>query len=331
MNTRHQTLVNQLIGYLAVPPVALALIVAAVLLLPLLLMAYTPGPFAAVAPKSLWRLSMAPALIAFILAIHPWLQSRWRLAIDALRPLALQPDIVDQDFIAFGLGAWIALLLGAALAVWITRSVPVTGWLFIHTLATNVILFGLMALAIYDSLRRTRHLKRVVAAGLALDLFDRHLLTPLARFGQSVSLTFVGGICLSLIFQSAANLYSVQSLVIYSIMIVVALTLFFSSIWSVHVALVAAQEHELSTVRQHSARARGALRQHLAQAGSACSAEDAARLYQPLAVFGTYERQVLDASTWPFNPKIVKEVAASLVAPVLIYGIKVAVGLSGQA
>ena len=331
MNTRNQTLVNQLIGYLAVPPVALALIAAAVLLLPLLLMAYAPDPFAAVAPKSLWRLSMAPALIAFILAIHPWLQSRWRLAIDALRPLSLQPEIVDQDFIAFGLGAWVALLLGAALAVWITQSVPVTGWLFIHTLATNTILFGLMALAIYDSLRRTRHLKRVVAAGLALDLFDRHLLTPLARFGQSVSLTFVGGICLSLIFQSAANLYSAQSLVIYSIMVVVALTLFFSSIWSIHVALLAAQERELTTVRQHWTRAREALRQQLAQAGSASGADDAARLYGPLVVFGTYERQVLDASTWPFNPKIVKEVAASLVAPILIYGIKVAVGLSGAA
>ena len=41
--------------------------------------------------------------------------------------------------------------------------------------------------------------------------------------------------------------------------------------------------------------------------------------------------QVLAASTWPFNPKIVKEVLASLVAPFLIYGLKIAIGrLSGQ-
>jgi len=330
MNTRNQTLVNQLIGLLPVPPVALALIVAAVLVLPLLLVAYTQGPSAAVAPQGLWRLAMAPALIAFILGVHPWLQVRWRLAIDALRPLSLQPDIVDHAFMAFRLGAWVALLLGAALAIWISQSMPVTGWLFIYTLATNIALFSLMALAIYDGLRRTRQLKRVVAAGLTLDLFDRHLLTPLARFGQSVSLTFVGGICLSLIFQSAANLYSMQSLVIYSILIAVALTLFFSSIWSIHVALVVAQERELATIREHWSRSRDELRRHLEQAGSACGAEDAARLYEPLVVFGTYERQVLEASTWPFNPKIVKQVAASLVAPILIYGIKVAVGLSGQ-
>jgi len=327
VNTKNQALINQLIGFLAVPPVALALIVTAVLVLPLLLVAYMQGPSAAVAPQGLWRLAMAPALIGFILGVHPWLQVRWRLAIDALRPLALQPDIVDDTFMAFRLGAWVALLLGAALAIWISQSMPVAGWLFIYTLATNIALFSLLALAIYDGLRRTRHLKRVVAAGLTLDLFDRHLLTPLARFGQSVSLTFVGGICLSLLFQSAASLYSMQSLVIYSIQIAVALTLFFSSIWSIHVALVVAQERELTTVRQHSSRCRGELRRHLAQAGSACGAEDAARLYDPLVVFGTYERQVLEASTWPFNPKIVKEVAASLVAPILIYGIKVAAGL----
>jgi hypothetical protein len=39
---------------------------------------------------------------------------------------------------------------------------------------------------------------------------------------------------------------------------------------------------------------------------------------------------MLAASTRPFDPKIVKQVAASLVAPILIYGI-VAAGLSGQA
>jgi len=40
---------------------------------------------------------------------------------------------------------------------------------------------------------------------------------------------------------------------------------------------------------------------------------------------------VLEASTWPFDPKIAKQVAASAAAPILIYGVKVAAGLSGLA
>jgi len=329
-SARNQSLLSRVIGYLPVPPAALALIAAAVLVLPLVLAAYAPGPSAAVAPQGLWRLAMAPALIAFIIGVLPWLQSRWQLAIDALRPLSRQPDVVDQAFMGFGLGAWVALLFGAALAIWNSLTMPVAGWLFVYTLAANITLFSLMALAIHDGLRRTGHLKRMVAAGLALDLFDRQLLTPLARFGQGVSLTFIGGICLSLIFQSATTLHSMQSLVIYSILVAVAVALSFSSIWSIHVALVVAQERELAVVRQHLSRSRGELRRHLATAGSEQGAEEAARLYQPLVVFGTYERQLLEASTWPFNPKIVKQVAASLVAPILIYGIKVAVGLSAQ-
>lgn len=327
MNTRRLSLINGLIGSWPGSPTVLALVVGALLLLPLLLAAYAQGQPEALATQGLWRRAMAPAIVAFILGVHPRLHSRWRQAIEVLRPLSRQPELFDHAFTADRVGEAIALLLGAAMATWISRSMPVGGWLFVYTLVTNVAMFGVMALSIYEGLRRTRHLKRVVAAGLALDLFDRQLLTPLARFGQGVSLTFVGGICLSLLFQSAATLYTRQSLVIYSILIAVALTLFFSSIWSIHVALVVAQQRELATIRQHWSRSRGELRRHLAEAGAAPDAEEAARLYHPLVVFAAYERQVLEASTWPFNPKIVKEVAASLVAPIVIYGIKLAVGL----
>lgn len=330
MNKSNQALASRLIGSRPGQAVALALGVAALLALPLALMAFARGQTDAAALQHLWRKAMAPALIGFILAVHPRLKSRSRLALDALRPLSLRPDILDHTFPAFGPGAWVSLLLGAGLAIWISASTPVSGWLLVYTFITNIALFGLMALTIRDGLRRTRHLRRVVAAGLALDLFDRQPLAPLARFGQSVSLTFVGGICLSLLFQSARTLYTVQALVIYSILITVALTLFFTSIWSVHVALVAAQERELATVRRHLSRARDRLRRQLAQAGPAFGTEDAARLYDPVVVFATYEQQVLEASTWPFDPKIVKQVVASLVAPVLIYAVKVAVGVSGQ-
>lgn len=332
MNTSPPPLVTRLIGFWPVRPAVLALAVAAVLVLPLLLAAFA-GQSGPAALSGLWRLAMAPTVIAFILWVHPQLQSRWRLAVEQLRPLARQPALVDQAFTANRLGEGAAFLLGTALALWIGRSTSLTGRLLVYQVATNVAMFGLLALSVHEGLRRTRHLKRVVAAGLSLDLFDRQLLTPLARFGQALSLTFVGGVCLSLLFQSASSLYSLQSLVIYSILIAVALTLFFTSIWSIHVALVAAQERELATVRRHWSRARAECLRHQDPAGAEGrderSAEDAARLYEPLVVFGAYERQVLQASTWPFNPKIVKEVAASAIAPVLIYGLKVAVGLSG--
>jgi hypothetical protein len=125
------------------------------------------------------------------------------LAIDALRSLTARPELVDRAFAINRRGEWTALLLGAAFAVWVTHSRRIPErWLLAYVLVTNIVMFSPMALSIYDGISRTKSLTRIVRAGLKLDLFDRQLLTPLARWGHSVSLTFVGGTCLSLLFQS---------------------------------------------------------------------------------------------------------------------------------
>lgn len=330
MSPKNQSLMDHLSGFSGLPRLSFTLIVAAVLTLPLLVAAFAYGrPDPAVA-KGLWRLAIAPAIIVFVLLVHPWLRQRWLLAMAALRPLSGQPEVIDQGFAISRIGEWTALGLGAAFGTWISRSWHIAPlWLVCYTVATQMVMFGLLALSIHDGMRRTRSLKHVVGAGLTLDLFDRQLLTPLARFGQSVSLTFVGGICLSLLFQSYETLNTLHSLLTYSILVVVALTLVVTSIWSIHTALLAAQARELATVRRHWQQARDDLRHALSRNGANPGTAVAAQLYDPLVVFGNYERQVLEASTWPFNPKIVKELVAAAAAPILIYGIKFAAGLSG--
>lgn len=328
MNTKPQSLVDQFVTY--VGPSRHVFAVAVVLLLALLLAlaVFSQGGLATVGPRGLWKLGLEPTLVVYILGIYPWLQRRFALAIDTLRALCNQPELISEVYATKRRGELIALLLGAVFSLWVTGSWRIEGtWMWLYLITANVVLFSLMALAIYDGLERTRLLARMVRAGLRLDLFDRQLLAPTARWGQTIALTFVGGICLSLIFQSYETLHSVRSLVIYSILIVVALTLFVTSVWSIHQALIVAQQSELAVVHQHWLAARSELKRRLA----AGAQDDIAGLYNPLVVLGTYESQVLAASTWPFNPKIVKEVLASLVAPFLIYGLKIAIGrLSGS-
>jgi hypothetical protein len=55
---------------------------------------------------------------------------------------------------------------------------------------------------------------------------------------------------------------------------------------------------------------------------------DAAKLYGAVVTFGAYEKQVLNASTWPFNSKMIQELVASVAASMLIYGLKLVTGLS---
>jgi hypothetical protein len=325
MNTTPQSLAGQLVGDVGLPRRAFAVALAGLLVLLLAVSVFEHGGVAVGGRWGLWKLSLAPAVILYIFAIYPPLHRRWRSVIDALRPLADRPDLVEQAHAVNRRGEWIALLLGAAFSVWATNPWQFHDrWLLLYVLVSNLIMFSLMALAIYDCLVRTRRLTRIVRSGLQLDLFDRRSFTPLARWGQIVSLTFVGGTCLSLLFQSYESLATAPSFVIYSTMVVVSLTLFFTSVWGIHDALVAAQQRELAVVHQHWNRARSELKRKLAEGATG----EPAALYEPIVVLGAYERQILAASTWPFNPKIVKEVVASLVAPILIYGLKIAIGLS---
>jgi len=328
MNANRRSLVDGWVAQVGWPRLAVALAVAGTLVLLLVLTVFVHAGPAPASAWGLWKLGLEPAVIIYILWIYPPLHRRWTLAIEALRPLAERPELVEHAFAVNRRREWTVLLLGAAFSVWVARPWQFDGrWFLLYFYASSAIMFSLMALAIYDCLARTQRLARIVRGGLQLDLFDRASFAPMARWGQSVSLIFVGGTCLSLLFQSYESLHTLQSIVIYSTMVVVSLTLFFMSIWSVHEALVAAQRRELALVHQHWSKARSDLKRKLAEG----TADEVASLYAPIAAVGAYESRVLAASTWPFNPKIIKELVATIVAPVLIYALKIAMGLSRAA
>jgi hypothetical protein len=116
---------------------------------------------------------------------------------------------------------------------------------------------------------------------------------------------------------------SMEGVLVYGCLIVVAMTLFFMSMWTIHVALAKAQDKDLATVRRDLTVAREALVHH-----RACETAGVVRdAYLPVVVLGVYEQQVLDASTWPFNPTIVGRVFASVVAPLGVYLLKLAFGI----
>ena len=327
MKTDSQSLVNEFAGAVGLPRFSFAFAVGFVLTVLLLAAAYADGHWAESYFRVLWMNGLKPAIVVYILCTSPLLQRRWAAAIEALGPLAVRPELLEQAQGISRRHEWMAFLVGAVFSFWISSAPMADGrWLRVHEVVSNALMFGLLALSIYEGLLRSRSLSRVVHGGLHLDLFDQRLLTPLTRWGQTVSLTFVGGTCLSLLFQSPSTLRTAQSIVIYAILIIVSLTLFFTSLWSIHDALVVAQQRELAVVRRHRDLARGELNQKRAGA----ERDDVVGLYLPVVVMGAYERQVLAASTWPFNPKTVRELIGSVVAPFLIYGIKLAIGLAGH-
>lgn len=321
-----QSLLAQLHAALGPRYTAFVIVIAIVLALLLALAASAQGMNAQHGGRVLGMIGLAPSILVYILLVHPSMHRRWDSAMRSLEVLAPEADGARRPSPNMRRGEWAAALLGSLGGLALAHRLPgADGWLRLYYQATSALAFGLLATAIYGSVIRSRHLDARLRVGLKLTVFDGHLLTPFAQRGQSLTLVFVGGICLSLLFQSNESLRSLESAVVYSSLVLVALTLFFMSMWTVHVALVQARDAELVIVRRDLSIAREVLRRDRAVASSAL-AECA---YLPVVTLAAYERQVLDAATWPFNTKIVGRVFASAAAPLGVYIIKLAFGIAG--
>ncbi len=326
MESKHQSLLARLEGYLGRRYLWLTLVLALVLTLLLALALFAEGAIESRPGAALWMLGLNPTMTVYILIVHPMMHRRWRHAMHSLQALAPGAGGAGAQKPASHRSEWVAMSLGAVFGLVLARGMPgAEGWLRLYSEATSALMFALLASVIYGGLVRTRQLAAHSGHGLELDVFDAHLLTPFARWGQSLSLAFVGGISLSLLFQSYQSLRSIGSVIIYGSMIIVSLTVFFMSVWAIHVALAKAQERELARVRRDLLAAREALHRYWA-ADPAGAVLDA---YLPVVACGIYERQVLDTSTWPFNPTIVRQLFASAAAPLGVYVLKLGFGIGG--
>ena len=273
-----------------------------------------------------WMLGLDPVMLVYILAIHPFMHRRWIRAMQSLEALVPSPERADSAVPAVGRGEWAAVVFGTLAGLAVARRGPAADlWTWVYSETVSALMFALLCAAIYGSVMRSRQLAAYLRSGLELKVFDGHLLTPFAQWGQSLSLVFVGGISLSLLFQSYQSLRSVESAIIYGGLILVAMTLFFMSMWTVHVALAKAQKKELARVRSELGVAREAL-VHERDRETARAVQDA---YLPVVILGAYEGQVLNASTWPFDLSIVGRVFASVGAPLAVYLLKLAFGVGG--
>jgi hypothetical protein len=271
-----------------------------------------------------WMLGLDPVILVYILALHPFMHRRWVRAMRSLEALAPHSRSAGPAGTAARRGEWAAMMLGMLAGLAVARRGPAAeGWIWLYSEAVSALMFALLCVTIYGSVMRSRQLAAFSRSGLELKVFDGHLLTPFAQWGQGLSLVFVGGISLSLLFQSYQSLRSVESVIIYGCLIVVAMTLFFMSMWTVHVALARAQSKELARVRSDLVLARETL-VHERDRETARTVQDT---YLPVVILGVYERQVLNASTWPFNLAIVGRVFASVGAPLVVYLLKLAFGV----
>ncbi len=310
-----------------------AAVVTAVLLLLLILAAYLDGAFGDLSELQFWQRFMdSPVLIIYILVVYPLIWRLWERAVKAFQPL-LPPDDSTSSHLTAEIPVsnrrweWVALLIGVVFFISIDQPWgwrPASGeiWLHIYELVTFSLLFGLLSWLIYTGLADSRYLARLNRQNLNLDIFEPGLLAPVARWSLATSLAFIGGISLSLVFQTREHLLSWQNITIYSILVGAVVLLFFMSMWSTHQSMARARNRELALARKHLTAAYRELKERVAQN----QMEGVERLYSTLTAWSTYERQGKEAPTWPFNAVIIRRLAVSGLLPGLIYLIRYLIG-----
>jgi hypothetical protein len=277
-----------------------------------------------------WREYVAgPVIIVYIFLIFPYMRRLGEKAIEAFRQLlSREEDTPDgEEFVPNRRWEWATFSIGAIFWILIVRPWDwewgTNGtWLYLYILISASLLFGLLGWLIYYAIVESRYLNRLSHQELKLDIFETSALIPVARASLGTTFAFIGGISLSLIFQTVDSLLSWQNITIYAVLVLATLLIFFFSIWNTHRTMAMTKHNELTLVQTQLAEAIRRLRESTVYE----TADDVSGLHAAVAAWDAYENRVREAREWPFNALILRRLAASVLLPSLVYLIKVLVG-----
>ena len=243
-------------------------VVAGVLLLLLVLMAFLDGALASLLEWS----AVGPTLLyiifpTYILVVYPFMLRSREQAVLAFKPLlSLDDDAFNKVAASISKpsrrGEWTAIFIGISVLGG-TLSQPWTldwasgyFWMTVYYVITGTIGTGLMGWLVYDTLIGIVRVSRLSRENLKLDILDTETLAPVAAWSLGISLVFVGIIILSIITdvtETAKIALVWKTITGYGFVICITLLIFFLSMWSVHRAMSEAKKSKMTLVRSHLA------------------------------------------------------------------------------
>ena len=327
------TLLEELIDQSRLSERQMAAVVGLVLILFLVGAAYLAGVLSDPFDIDFWRAGLLyPAIIMYILGSLPILRRLRDNAIESYRPLV---ELDDDDFERLLAEApmfnrrleWLALCSGVVVGLLLLRPCDYTGlsrtwsslgarseWLVLYVLIAGGLWSGLLGLGVFSSLASIRLFNRFQQHKVDINIFDLKPLEPIGHWSLGIALVFIGGSVLSLLFfpQPTPN---VETLVLYSMLILTPVLVFFLNMLSTRQAIVAAKKLKLDMARENLATA--------SQALEAVGAKDQTALTKAqldsIAAWVTYEKRVKEVPEWPYTSEIRRNLALSTLLPLAVW------------
>jgi hypothetical protein len=320
------TLLEELVERSQLSWLQITIIVSAALVALLLGVAFLsgvlPGPFDTV----FWfRGLLPPVIIGYLLLSQARLKRLRDNAVGALRPLVrIDDDCFDRMIRKASMfnrrQEWLAIAIGAT-AGWLLNlawGYP-SAWINLYIVISNGLMYGLIGWFIYSALSGTRLFSEFQKRPLDFSIFDIEALEPIGRWSQGISLTFIGGISISLLLSlpelSPSQLISIEAAVIYGSLITATLLVFFLNMVTTRNIILVVKNHELAMVKSYLTETSKGLNERKISSQSGNIKLPPEGLLRWLA----YEKRVQEVPVWPYTSRIRRSLLLSLLLPALVF------------
>lgn len=274
-----------------------------------------------------WRLLVYPTVIAYILVIAPRLARMDRAVAASFRVILQTADeetkrLLQTVGVPRPAGELRALALGAILGYLTMRAggfEEPTGWLKVCSAAEAVLMYAMLAWAIYVSVVGSRLMTVLHRQPLHVDPLD---VTPFEAIGRQallLALVFIGGVTLSILFVGfgSERVRLAEFWLSNLPPTLVAVVIFFLTMLPTHRVLSAAKARELDKVERHIAASCRALTERIE------GGEDTLVLSQQILALATYEKRLAQARTWPYNTSMLRTLFFSVLIPAATFAASV--------
>jgi hypothetical protein len=268
----------------------------------------------------LWRaLLLQPAIILYVLLIAPVMWRAREAVVAGLRPIVQLTDeefgqLVNDESRVNPRSELIAVSIGALVGWFLKEGIHINleaPWVQAYVTVFTVLMYAVIAWVIYGAVAGTRLNRALLRQPLEVDIFDISPFEPIGRESVLVSLAFVVGATLAMVFSiSGQFVLEFESFLAYLFFACVAMVVFFLSMRDTHRVLADAKQRELDLAQTRISQAYQALK-HEAQGGEAIQT-----IAIEMDAWIACKGRVSKARTWPYNTEILRNLLISTLMPV---------------
>jgi hypothetical protein len=180
----------------------------------------------------------------------------------------------------------------------------------VYAYLSRIALFGVVGWTVYVLIATTRLTNVLLRQPLNVDILDIRPFEPIGRQSLWLSLTLIGGAVLSLFSVSYQNQFLwLEYAINYSVVIMVAVLVFFLNMRGAHQVLAATKQRQLQFIDRTLADVYRRFQQLIAEE------RDTLALATQINAIAAIKQELKAARTWPYNTEMLRTLFISVLAP----------------